>query len=688
MTVNSARMGWPYPSRDDDPWYDAFEDFVQAVDASGFAHREDRSIIWSGGGTLSWDLGTETLEWTGTISVYSPLSSRLIQIAADSLVDIIDGEVIYTTLTRQPLSNQTATLTKGNQVPSNDNAMALAVRIGDVIFFRTGFSLGDGDTSAGVAPLPGGGGSDPNAIHDNIAGEIDAITEKVSPTTSDILLIEDKADSENKKKVEIGNLPVVDANAIHDNVSGEIAAITDKASPVSTDRVIIEDSAAGNAKKSVQLGNIIATDPDAIHDNVANEISAITAKGSPVGADLLIIEDSADSNNKKRVLISNLPGSDLRGPAIVVGNSVAGDTSDVCDYLDIGDGAQLNAALTAAAGASPVKDVWIRPGTYDLSQGGSPAGPLSVDGVMCRGAGRESVTIQTKTVGDVRAFLIEDGGELEDVSILVPKATSDYTGSAAGIVTLDSTTGLPSPRCRRVSVMFDDYLNWTTLEIGRITSHIVAAFVMETGARQALVEDCLAFCTETEWDGSSPVPPLNQLSGFLSKADAFGFGPRFENCISYGGDFGFVGTASGVDQGGRFHGCESIEPAWYGFLAEGTSILRIDECLVLLASVGATLGFNVGSTGMAVLLQSNRNNVSDSEFKITSTNGTPAGVFAIDIEQDDNVVTSNKCIGFDTTAINLQAASTKNIVTGNRTFGEVIVDAGTAGTNEVAHNVI
>lgn len=47
-----------------------------------------------------------------------------------------------------------------------------------------------------------------------------------------------------------------DADAIHDNVSGEIAAVAEKATPISGDWVLIEDSAAGNAKKKVQLGNL------------------------------------------------------------------------------------------------------------------------------------------------------------------------------------------------------------------------------------------------------------------------------------------------------------------------------------------------------------------------------------------------------------------------------------------------
>lgn len=47
-----------------------------------------------------------------------------------------------------------------------------------------------------------------------------------------------------------------DSTAIHDNVSAEISAITEKTTPVSADLLVIEDSAASNAKKRVQIGNL------------------------------------------------------------------------------------------------------------------------------------------------------------------------------------------------------------------------------------------------------------------------------------------------------------------------------------------------------------------------------------------------------------------------------------------------
>ena len=52
-----------------------------------------------------------------------------------------------------------------------------------------------------------GSGLDSTAIHDNVASEISAITEKASPVDADMVIIEDSADLNNKKMVQLGNLP-------------------------------------------------------------------------------------------------------------------------------------------------------------------------------------------------------------------------------------------------------------------------------------------------------------------------------------------------------------------------------------------------------------------------------------------------------------------------------------------------
>ncbi len=48
-------------------------------------------------------------------------------------------------------------------------------------------------------------------------------------------------------------------DSIHDNVAGEIVAVTEKTAPVDADVILLEDSASSDAKKRVQLGNISRT---------------------------------------------------------------------------------------------------------------------------------------------------------------------------------------------------------------------------------------------------------------------------------------------------------------------------------------------------------------------------------------------------------------------------------------------
>jgi hypothetical protein len=53
---------------------------------------------------------------------------------------------------------------------------------------------------------PAGSGTDNNAIHDNVAGEIQAIATKTTPVVGDLLIIEDSEDSFNKKKIGVNPL--------------------------------------------------------------------------------------------------------------------------------------------------------------------------------------------------------------------------------------------------------------------------------------------------------------------------------------------------------------------------------------------------------------------------------------------------------------------------------------------------
>ena len=97
-------------------------------------------------------------------------------------------------------------------------------------------------------------GADGTALHDNVAGEVNAISSKITPHNGDILVIEDYEDGWKKKKVLMAS--VKNDNAVHVNVNSEIVGVTNKATPVDNDVILIEDSAASYAKKHIKISDL------------------------------------------------------------------------------------------------------------------------------------------------------------------------------------------------------------------------------------------------------------------------------------------------------------------------------------------------------------------------------------------------------------------------------------------------
>lgn len=116
-------------------------------------------------------------------------------------------------------------------------------------------------------------------------------------------------------------------------------------------------------------------------------------------------------------------GAGARGYTITVGNALMGDTLRMCDYLDAGDGVQLQAALTAA-GAGTGKNVWLRPGTVTLTA----ANPMLTvpDNVQLWGVSRETTTIVGISVSGMSQQVLLMGANscLSDMTITSPAAIS------------------------------------------------------------------------------------------------------------------------------------------------------------------------------------------------------------------------------------------------------------------------
>ena len=155
--ANSSRMKWPFPNERQRPWYDAFEDFVAALDASGYASREDRHIVLTNGGTITWTVGTSTVEWDSSIDIVAPITGFKWQVDAASFT-LDDGELVYVTIPRAPTKTTSVVATKATQVPSTDSALLLCIRVGNRVYFRNGVQLDDGASLTGIGSGSGGGG--------------------------------------------------------------------------------------------------------------------------------------------------------------------------------------------------------------------------------------------------------------------------------------------------------------------------------------------------------------------------------------------------------------------------------------------------------------------------------------------------------------------------------------------------
>jgi len=80
--------------------------------------------------------------------------------------------------------------------------------------------------------------------------------------------------------------PGADATAIHDDAAGEIVAVALKATPVASDLLLIEDSAAANAKKRVTVGSL----PGGGGGVVWSVVTETTAARSAVAGEFVLVD--------------------------------------------------------------------------------------------------------------------------------------------------------------------------------------------------------------------------------------------------------------------------------------------------------------------------------------------------------------------------------------------------------------
>ena len=149
------------------------------------------------------------------------------------------------------------------------------------------------------AAIGAGGGTDANAVHVNVGAEIAAITAKATPTTSDIILIEDAADLNKKKKITIGDLPSSGGgNTIYsanDTIgAGRVATLTDTLTFSNAQLIIKGDLVNNNYPLTVQ--NSAGSTKFQVKNNGNVDIKGedITLTDTSLSSTLYITKDSTD----------------------------------------------------------------------------------------------------------------------------------------------------------------------------------------------------------------------------------------------------------------------------------------------------------------------------------------------------------------------------------------------------------
>lgn len=126
----------------------------------------------------------------------------------------------------------------------------------------------------GIQGADGISGTDTDALHKSTASEISAIAEKATPVSADLIVIEDSADSHNKKRVQVGNLPA--AAGSNDKVGIDSGATANYIGADSSDGVLRTDSsldyADGGDYVTLSLNSTLKTNYDnaATHTGLTN----------------------------------------------------------------------------------------------------------------------------------------------------------------------------------------------------------------------------------------------------------------------------------------------------------------------------------------------------------------------------------------------------------------------------------
>ena len=269
-----------------------------------------------------------------------------------------------------------------------------------------------GDGSTVWTSLAYFGGLDGDAIHVNVPSEISAITTKLTPTTSDYLLIEDDADSNNKKSIKVSSLPV--PTIAHSATTGQTA----------NDHHNQQHALGGADHTSATLAELNALVSDATLDDSGDSRTptAHNTSHQSGGSDAIKLDDLAapDDNTDLNVstsahgLAPKLPNDatqylDGTGSYSVPAGGGGGGTNYIA-CLNFGAKSDSAGAFLIASGISADADVSTRQKSRQ---------PVIIDGTLIR------LAYQTKEADTTTQMKVHVNGVVE-ATVLLSNVSGTY----------------------------------------------------------------------------------------------------------------------------------------------------------------------------------------------------------------------------------------------------------------------
>lgn len=205
-------------------------------------------------------------------------------------------------------------------------------------------------TTIKIVKTNAGAGLDTSAIHNNVAGEIAAVTEKGSPASGDYILVEDSADSNNKKMVQIGNLPTGTGMA-----SFELAGTSGSAQTITNGNTVTIAAGTGVTTTAGATDTVTIALDSSTQTALSNSASHISSTSNPHSVDETDILPTQTGNSGKYLTTdgTNSSWAAVAGGGSMSSFTVAGDSGS---SQTISDGNTLTIAggtgISSVAGAT------------------------------------------------------------------------------------------------------------------------------------------------------------------------------------------------------------------------------------------------------------------------------------------------------------------------------------------------